>query len=246
MTTSCPVCDAPMTEFDTALVLEKYETLYHRCPDCGLVAARDTPWLEEAYESAIHDEDAGLLRRARRYQRLAGAVIGLERLKKGKFLDWAGGYGVFTQLMREKGFDFWQFDPYAKPVFARGFIDESDAPYDVITAFEVLEHLQDPRNELAGLAKRTDRFMFTTETLPSDPPPKIDAWWYYMPQVGQHITFHTTDSLGRLAKALGYEYVTNGSNWHMFHRGPLKPGTRAVMQGAGHARTLRNKLRRIG
>lgn len=220
-----------MTLFDTARVLGKYDAVYHRCGACGLVATRETPWLDEAYASAIHDADVGLLRRARRSSALTAAILGFEGLRGGRFLDWAGGYGIFTQSMRERGFDFWHHDDYATPVFAREFQDPADGGrYDLVTAFEVVEHLADPRRELAHLAERTDRVLFTTQLLP-EPAPRVGEWWYYMPEVGQHITFHTPESLRLLAEDLGFRLTTNGVNWHMFHREPLDLRTRAVLSG---------------
>lgn len=229
-TSPCPVCDTEMTPFDRARVMSTYDAAYHRCGGCGLVATRDTPWLEEAYSSAIHDADVGLLRRARRSGALTAAILGFEGLRGGRFLDWAAGYGVFTQSMRERGYDFWQHDDYATPVFAREFQDPGDGRYDLVTAFEVFEHLADPCRELAHLAERTDRVLFTTQLLP-DPAPRVGEWWYYMPEVGQHITFHTVDSLRLLGEHLGFQLTSNGVNWHLFHREPLDLRTRAVLSG---------------
>ena len=45
----CPVCSATMAPFDTATVLGRFAAEYHRCPECGVVATRETPWLAEAY-----------------------------------------------------------------------------------------------------------------------------------------------------------------------------------------------------
>ncbi|WP_156391678.1 MULTISPECIES: class I SAM-dependent methyltransferase [unclassified Nocardioides] len=228
---ACPVCGTSMASFDTAIVLEKHEAHYHRCPSCGMVATLETPWLEEAYSTAIHAADTGLLRRARRFSAMTNAVIGFEGLKRGRFLDWAGGYGVFTQMMRDRGLDYWQHDDFATPLFAAEYADDGEGRYDLITAFEVMEHLADPRAQLAPVAARTDRLLFTTQLLP-DPAPRVGEWWYYMPPVGQHISFHTVASLRLVGKDLGFELTSNGAGWHLFHRDPIDLRTRALLSEA--------------
>lgn len=235
-----------MVPFDTALVLQTHPAEYFRCPACGMVATLETPWLEEAYSTAIHNSDTGLLRRARRFSMMTSAVIRFEGLRKGRFLDWAGGYGVFTQMMRDRGLDYWQHDDYATALFATEFEDSGTDHYDLITAFEVVEHLANPREELAPVVARTDRLLFTTELLPNPAPP-VAEWWYYMPTVGQHISFHTVDSLRLLGEHLGFQLTSNGKGWHLFHRDPIDLRTRALLSEAtirngARARELRGRL----
>lgn len=225
---SCPACDTAMAVFDHGEVMNRYSVDYYRCGACGLVALPSPTWLDEAYESAISDHDTGLLRRCRLLSTATSAVIRAEGLGKGRFLDWAGGYGTLTQMMRDKGFDYWHHDEYAKPIFAREFIDDGGSCYDLISAYEVVEHLADPRRELSAISKRTDRLLFTTELLP-EPAPKVGQWWYYLPETGQHITFHTLDSLRLVGESLGYELTSNGRNLHMFHRVPVRAATRMLL-----------------
>ena len=186
----CTVCSGPMTHFDTGVVLAKYAVRYLRCEACGLIALREPTWLDEAYANAIFDGDLGLLRRGRVMSRVTSALIRSEGLRRGKFLDWAGGYGTFTRMMRDKGFDYYTTDAYAQNFLAPGFEGDVSGTYDLVTAFEVLEHLEDPYAELEKLAASNDRLFFTTELQPAEPPMASD-WWYYTPDSGQHITFFT-------------------------------------------------------
>jgi hypothetical protein len=210
------------------VVLRRHVVEYLRCRHCGLIFLPRPHWLEEAYASPIARADTGLLRRCRTLSHLTSAVIRSEGLRHGRFLDWAGGYGTLTQLMRDRGYDYWHHDDYAPAIFARDFVDDAAGHYDLVTAFEVVEHLADPVQELADISRRTDLLLCTTLLLP-EPPPLIAEWWYYGVESGQHVTLHTLASLQALATRLGYRLTSNGRNWHLFHRRPVRPLTRLVL-----------------
>ena len=59
------------------------------------------------------------------------------------FLDFGGGYGVFTRWMRDEGYDFFHYDQHCPNLFAPGH--EADISgsvrYELATAFEVFEHI---------------------------------------------------------------------------------------------------------
>lgn len=217
-----------MVFFDTGIILGKYDVDYYRCPSCGLIALPDPTWLDEAYTSAIYSGDTGLLRRSRILSTVTAALIRSERLSRGKFLDWAGGYGVLTRMMRDKGFEFYTVDAYAKNLLAPGFDGDEFASHDLVTAFEVMEHISNPVEELKQLAAANDRLFFTTQLQPSVPPRPAD-WFYYAAESGQHITFHTVTSLGILADRLGYQLTSNGDQYHLFHRVPIRASTKLLL-----------------
>jgi hypothetical protein len=228
VTVACVLCGTALARFDTAVVLRKYEVDYYRCARCGLIALPDPTWLDEAYDSAIYDGDSGLLRRSRVLSTVTAALIRSEGLSGGTFLDWAGGYGTLTRMMRDKGFAFFTADAYAKNLLAPGYDGDPLASYDLVTAFEVLEHLSDPVAELTALAAGNDRLFFTTQLQPAQPP-RPDEWAYYALESGQHVSFHTVASLRRVADALGYQLTSNGDNYHLFHRVPIRTSTRLLL-----------------
>lgn len=239
MSEVCRACGASTSHFARADVLGDVEAEYVRCQACGLVMAVRPHWLDTAYSEAIAGLDIGLLDRCLLLSNVTASVLKSERLKRGTFLDWAGGYGTLTRLMRDRGFDFRHVDAMASNIFAAGpGMGDDVERYDLITAFEVLEHLENPVEALRPLAQRTDRLLMTTQLLP-DPAPAPTQWWYYALESGQHITFFTREAIAELAASLGFDRVHSGGFLHLFHRGNVSARTRqlvshpAVAYGAG-------------
>lgn len=227
---SCLVCTGELGAFASGQVLGDQQVTYVRCSRCGLITATDPNWLDRAYSSAIASLDVGLLSRCITLSHITAAVIRSERLHHGRFLDWAGGYGTLTRLMRDRGFHFLHSDPMASNLFAQGYEGGlQDVDYDLTTAVEVLEHLPDPVEALTPVARCSDMLLATTEVLPQ-PPPMPDDWWYYAPETGQHITFYTPDSLRHLSSRLGYPSVVVGPFVHLFHKRPISARTARLVR----------------
>jgi hypothetical protein len=137
----------------------------------------------------------------------------------GRFLDFGGGYGVFTRWMRDEGYDFFHYDGLCPNLFAathEGDISGS-VRYELVTAFEVFEHLMEPAKTVTHLLSISDSILFSTELLPV-PAPSIADWWYYGPEHGQHIAFYTRIALQQLAGRCNANYYTNGGSIHLISR----------------------------
>jgi hypothetical protein len=110
---------------------------------------------------------------------------------------------------------------FCENLFAAGF-DMSDAqhlltrprPFEVITAFEVFEHLANPIAEITRMLQLAPAIFFSTFVVP-DPAPAIGSWCYYVLDHGQHIAFYTIRSLEALAKTFGLQLYTNGESLHL-------------------------------
>ena len=72
--------------------------------------------------------------------------------------------------MRDRGFNFFWKDLYAKNIHARTFEHAPDVRYDLVTAFELLEHLPNPLEGLAAFALSDN--VLTTTSLEPEPLPR--------------------------------------------------------------------------
>ncbi|MDB5249668.1 MAG: hypothetical protein JWQ40_4062 [Segetibacter sp.] len=182
-------------------------------------------WLEEAYTSAITALDIGLLHRNISLTPVTISLISNVFNRSGKFIDYGGGYGIFTRMMRDKGFDFYRYDIYCENLFAKHFdVSDvsSDEKFELLTAFEVFEHLADPGAELKKMLAYTDAIFFSTEICPPVLS-HVKQWWYFIPTTGQHISFYSLSALNILAKKNNLNFYTNGRNLHLFTKKKLQP-----------------------
>ena len=160
----CRVCGAEAENFDQAKVLGKYDVSYYVCKECGFVETEEPYWLEEAYSDAIADTDIGLVGRNVMLADKVAAIIELCLPEAKTFLD----YGMLVRMLRDAGLPFEWYDKYCTNLFAKGQ-EKRQAHYDVVTAFELFEHLPRPHEEIAALCELGENVLFTTQ-LSTTPP----------------------------------------------------------------------------
>lgn len=236
----CSICQTPSADFGEACILEKYRVKYYRCPKCGFIQTEKPYWLSEAYAEAIHIFDVGIMQRNLQTARISSAVISLFTPSGERFLDYGGGHGTFVRLMRDRGFNFYWQDLYAKNIHARSFEHIENARYDLVTAFELLEHLPNPLEDIAQAFSFSDNVLVTTLVVPEPSPPPPN-WWYYAVRGGQHVSFYTPAALQQMARYFGRHIRSNGF-YHLFTRVPTNPAKFRMAIGARTSGII-NRLR---
>jgi hypothetical protein len=215
---ACKVCGEQTAPFEQTLVLKKYMVQYFRCEHCGFMQTEEPYWLEEAYSTAIVGQDVGILERNLANREYVCAVLSLQFPDAARLVDFGAGHGILVRMMRDRGFSFSWLDRYATNDYARGFEHKEGNRADFLTAFEVLEHFQNPAEDLAQLMDLADNVLVSTELVP-EPAPKLGDWWYYMPTSGQHISIYTRTALEVLAARFGRKLLSHGT-YHLFTREP--------------------------
>ena len=218
MKKKCSICKLPTKYYLTKLILKKYKVKYLKCTNCHFIEAeKPRYWLEEAYSSAIIDADTGIIGRNLILSKISSIIFLLFCNKKSKVLDYAGGYGITTRMLRDIGIDCYWKDKYAENIFAKGFEDNGKTKYDMITAFELFEHLGNPVEKITGVIKKYKPEVLFFTTMLHDGNPSND-WWYFANSGGQHISLYTKKSLKILAKKAGMKLSSNDRNIHILSK----------------------------
>jgi len=213
---NCKICNHGTTNIFTAKMLNKYDVRYYYCDHCGFLQTEEPYWLKEAYSDSISITDTGIMSRNIDSSKIASVVLYFLFIKYDKFLDYGGGYGIFTRLMRDIGFDFYWYDPHSKNLLARGFETKSkNYKYELVTVFEVFEHFTKPIKEIESMLQFSNNILFSTELLPPTLP-KYRKWWYYALESGQHISFYSYKTLKYVAQKYNMKLCSNRRNYHLF------------------------------
>jgi len=223
MKMNCKICGGSTESRFSTKILKKYQAEFLHCRNCGYLFAADPYWLDEAYKNAINLSDTGIMSRNLHFSRVVSVIIYFIFNKNTKYLDYAGGYGIFTRLMRDNGFDFYWYDPYCENLLSRGFEYKAEVHKDIelLTSFEVFEHFINPIGEIEKMLTISRNICFSTVTLP-DSIPEPDKWWYYGLDHGQHISFYSNKTLSFIAQRNGLQYY-NYKDFHLFTDSYINP-----------------------
>lgn len=132
-----------------------------------------------------------------------------------RHLDYGGGHGLLSDLLRDAKWNSSSYDPFVD----RGKDIASLGKFDLITAYEVFEHVPDVRKLIADLTSLLrDDGVILFSTLLSDGhimPRQRLTWWYASPRNG-HISLYSRDSLYLLAQQQEFNFGSFSPVYHAF------------------------------
>lgn len=196
---------------------------YHRCHECGFCfSAKVAKWSLDQFEDRIYNDqyvqvDPDYVEvRPRNNAGLIQSMFGESR-QTITHLDYGGGNGLLSSLLRAQGWRSASYDPFVD----RQADVATLGKHDLVTAFEVFEHAPDPgalMADICSLLSADGIVLFST--LLSDghiTPEGSLAWWYASPRNG-HISLYSRKSLGILAAKSGFELGSFNDGLHCMWR----------------------------
>ena len=230
----CPICDGTCAilgnvDFNKScderrgnyLPPAGVEVTYFLCRQCGFCFAPEfAKWRPEDFADKIYNIDYAQVdpdyyeARPREHAAMLISMFG-ERARGVRHLDYGGGLGLLSEMLRDSGWQSSSYDPFGDGA-GRAQISQD---FDLITAFEVFEHVPDVRRLVADIASLlAPEGLVLFSTLISDGRLKMGSridWWYASPRNG-HVSLFSKDSLATLGASEGFTYGSFTENVHAF------------------------------
>jgi SAM-dependent methyltransferase len=234
--TPCPICEGTSSPLDVVdfnksceeargkyLPLTGVPIYYFLCEQCGFCFAPEfSQWQLEDFEKKIYnseylqvDPDYLDVRPRANANSLISAFR--DRGSEIRHLDYGGGKGLLSDLLRKSGWQTTSYDPFVD----REIYLENLGKFDLITAYEVFEHVPDVKqliSNLSSLLVQDGVVLFST--LLSDGnlgPRQRISWWYASPRNG-HISLFSRKSLAILGAKERFHLGSSSSGFHAFWR----------------------------
>jgi glycosyltransferase involved in cell wall biosynthesis len=236
----CRLCGGIAQYRFSKVLLNKYTVAYFECGYCHSLQTEAPYWLDEAYSEQAEKFDTGKASRTLENFLLLPSLYDLLGVDRDKlFVDWGGGSGLLTRLLRDVGFNYYCYDLYSKSEFAQGFLWQQPQRQDVtlISAFEVVEHFPKPATEWEAVFNLNPDFFICSTDIYNG---QGEDWFYLSPENGQHIFFYSAFALALIAGRFNYTAYPIGS-YLLFCKQPLNTSTLSRL-GSWAPRRRENQL----
>ena len=230
----CPVCDSSCLALDVVdfnkSCMESVSTLfelavipiyYYICVKCQFCFAPEIAnWSQKDFEEKIYNKDYVIVDpdyvelRPKSNSELVRSLFPSQEIAI-RHLDFGGGNGLMCELLNNAGWDSHSFDPIAD----KHVNPASLGKFDLITAFEVFEHVPDVKKLITMLPQfLKPEGIIIFSTLASDghiARGKRINWWYAAPRNG-HISLFSRKSLAILGAKEGFHFASLSVGIHVY------------------------------
>jgi len=229
----CPICDNVSPLFDVVdfnkscdeakgkfLTLSGIPIYYNLCSVCNFSYSPEiwswslVDFEQRIYNNEYRDIDPDYVEARPRNQAVNLTTLFGRHANTIRHLDYGGGDGLLSSLLRDAGFDSSSYDPFVNKT-----MDVNElGTFDLISAIEVFEHVPNVNalmETLRALLKPAGIVFFTT--LVSDGSIVKDkrlTWWYAAPRNG-HISLFSRKSLTILAGKHGFNLGSFNDGAHL-------------------------------
>jgi len=228
--TQCKICQGPSPLFGAVdfhkscieaqgqrLPLSGQPIYYRRCQQCAFTFtdAFDA-WTPLDFQRNIYNHDYIAVDpdfvevRPAGNARVVAATFQASRASM-KILDYGGGSGLLAQRLRDQEFSATTYDPFSS------FNEMPPETFDLITCFEVMEHLPSPKETvttMVAMLKERGAIFFSTLVQPTSFEKTGLSWWYAAPRNG-HISLYSSKSLVHLFALHGMKVASFSENIHI-------------------------------
>lgn len=231
----CPVCDGT----DFSHLFHKAGEPFVRCSGCGLILINPRP----TYDHILKTYDAGYsqgyakktVTKRRRAKRNVRRIMRF--VPTGRWLDVGCSAGFIVEAAKNAGYDAFGIDveswgvEYARNTLGldnvrKSYLEDLDYPdgyFDVITVYEVIEHVPNLHTFVAALKRLLAPGGIIEIRTPDvghwRVPRKLETWGPILPS--EHLYYFSHKTLDRLLERHGIETKAKGFN--------LKPGIRVYV-----------------
>lgn len=229
---ACAICGGRSTLFDVVdfnksceerngrfLPLKGIPVYYHRCQSCGFTFAdgfgqwTDGDFLTHIYNEEYVSVDPDYVEiRPRNSAQLVTKLFDKQK-SSISVLDYGAGEGMLADLLAQNGFrSTAAYDPFGKTTSTR-----PGGQYDLITCFEVMEHVPDPLQtvaDIAGFLEAAGLVVFSTLLQPENFDQIKLKWWYASPRNG-HISLFSRAAIEKAWASVGFRTASFNANLHM-------------------------------
>ncbi len=226
----CPLCqERKKTKVWTEAQTGRYRFTYRQCCNCGLIFLDPHPDEEEIlqyYTQDYYGEGSHKFRSSLESFRLFFARERMRRTQKfflspGKALDIGCGQGTFLQLLKEEGWDCHGTELTRESAFRAsqkgisvsvGDVEEGQftlQSFDLMSFWQVLEHLRDPMKILKALRpflKKEGIVAISTPNIDSLQAKVFTRRWFHL-DPPRHLCLFSPETLQRMMKFLGFSLV---------------------------------------